>query len=279
VTKKNPSPEDPKDLMPEGALTPGGIQMTKRPNWPPSLVVLTIVLVGGVAWIASAQDDGPPQLSEAEIFFELNDTDGDLGIHASIDGDPWTEMEIEGPGDRELLLISTRGRMRTEGLTQLFIESAEPAFDELEPADFFKRFPEGSYTIEARAQEGGTLEGTVMLSHVMANRPRHIELNGVPAAESCDDPPPMVLPPVKIDWDPVTDSHPEIGKKGPVKISRYQFFVEREGVRLSLDLPPTVTEFEIPRAVTDLGKDFKFEIIARSDTGNNTAVESCFVVP
>jgi hypothetical protein len=62
-------------------------------------------------------------------------------------------------------------------------------------------------------------------------------------------------------------------------VSRYQFFVERVDVKLSVDLPPTVTEFQIPRGVTDLGKEFKFEIIVRTTTGNNTAVESCFVVP
>jgi len=242
------------------------------------LMLLTIVLAAaGSAWMA-AQPEGPLRFSEAEIFFELNDTDGDLGIHGSIDGEPWLDLEVEGPGDRTLLNISSASRLRTQGMTQLSFESAEPSFDELEPADFFRRFPEGRYEIEGRAQEGGTIQGTSVLSHVMANRPEGVLVNGVPAAESCDDPPPVVLAPVAIRWDPVTQSHPEIGKKGPVKISRYQFFVEREGVKLSLDLPPTVTEFEIPRSITDLGRDFKFEIIARTSTGNNTAIESCFVV-
>jgi hypothetical protein len=52
----------------------------------------------------------------------------------------------------------------------------------------------------------------------------------------------------------------------------------REGVKFSVDLPPTVTEFEVPTGVINLGKEFKFEIIARAATGNNTAVESCFRV-
>lgn len=254
--------------------------MTKGMNRLSLLMLLTIGLgAGGTAWMAAAQSGKPSQFSEAEIFVELNDTDGDLGIHASIDGGPWLDLEIEGPGDRHLLNIFSRGRLRTQGLTQLFLESAEPSFDELDPADFFRRFPEGRYEIEGRAQEGGTIESTAVLSHVMAARPGNIRVNGVSAAESCDEPPPMVLPPVTIDWDSVTRSHPEIGKKGPMKVSRYQFFVEREGVKLSLDLPPSVTEFEIPRGVTDLGKEFKFEIIVRTATGNNTAVESCFVVP
>jgi hypothetical protein len=244
----------------------------------PSMIVA--VLVGAFLLVSHARAERsfqPQHFTEAEIFFELNDTDGDLGIHTSVDGEPWTELTIEGPNDRQLLNIFSRGRLRDQGLTQLFIESAEPPFDELAPADFFRRFPEGRYEIEARAQDGAAIEGTAMLSHVLAAPPENILLSGTPAAESCDaDPLPIVSAPVVIDWDPVTESHPDIGKRGPIKVSRYQLFVEREGVKMSLDLPPTVTEFEVPKGVTDLGKDFKFEIIVRTASGNNTAVESCF---
>lgn len=52
--------------------------------------------------------------------------------------------------------------------------------------------------------------------------------------------------------------------------------VEGTGVKFSLDLPPTVTQFQVPTGVTALGSEFKFEIIARTAEGNNTAVESCF---
>ena len=178
-----------------------------------------------------------------------------------------------------MLNISTGGQLRSQGLTQLFFESAEPSFDELDPADFFRRFPEGRYEIVGRAQEGGTIFSSAVLSHVMPAPPENILINRARAAGSCDEPLPTVIAPVLIDWDPVTRSHAEIGKQGPITVSRYQLFVEREGVKLSLDLPPTMTEFEVPRAVTDLGKEFKFEIIVRTTTGNNTAIESCFRLP
>ena len=242
-----------------------------------SFTLLTIAFLLSTASIPSVR--GAQQFDEAEIFFELNHTDGDLGIHASIDGEPWTDLEIEGPGDSALLNMVSRGRLARQGMTQLFFESAEPDFEELRPSDFFSRFPEGRYHIDARAQEGGRIQGSAMLSHVLAAPPANIRLNNVAAARSCDDPLPMVVPPVLIDWDPVTQSHPDLGKKGPVNVSLYQLFVEREGVKFSLDLPAPVTQFEVPRGVTDLGKDFKFEIIARTATGNNTAIESCFLVP
>lgn len=241
-----------------------------------SLVAL-ILFVGVSVGLPGTGPERDRTFSEAEIFFELNDTDGDLGIHASIDGEPWTALEIEGPGERRLLNIVSRGRLRTQGLTQLFFESAEPAFDELAPAAFFRRFPEGRYEIEARTQDGGELEGVAVLSHVLAAPPGNVLISGAPAAESCDSPVlPVASPPVVIDWDPVTQSHPDIGRRGAVTISRYQLFVEREGVKLSLDLPPSITEFEVPMALTSLGRQFKFEIIARTATGNNTAIESCF---
>jgi hypothetical protein len=119
----------------------------------------------------------------------------------------------------------------------------------------------------------------VQLSHVLA-APAEATVSGLPAAESCDAASlPEVSDPVVIDWDPVTQSHPDIGKAGPVTISRYQFFVEQGDTKLGVDLPPDVTEFEIPSGLTAAGGEFKFEIIARTSTGNNTAIESCFVVP
>ena len=243
------------------------------------LILMTVLLLGGASFANSARQ-GQGRFAEAELFFELNDTDGDLGIHSSIDGQPWTNLKIEDANGRVLLNIVSNGRLRDQGLTQLFFESAEPSFDVLEPADFFSRFPAGRYEIEALLHGGGALESVAVLSHVLAAPPENILVSGVPAAESCDvEPLPLVSPPVIIRWDPVTASHPEIGARGPIKVSRYQLFVERPGVKLSLDLPPTVTEFEVPTGVTALGKEFKFEIIVRTTAGNNTAIESCFRVP
>ncbi len=242
-----------------------------------STLTAALLLSGASDATVGGQARRPVPFPVAELFFELNNSAGDLGIHAEIDGGPWISLEIEGPGDRKLLSILSKSRLRTQGLTQLAFESAEPPFSELDPADFFRRFPEGEYDIEARLQAGGTLESTVRLSHVLAAPPDNIRVAGLPAAANCDAQPlPEVDAPVLVRWDPVTQSHPEIGKAGPVTVSRYQFFVELPGGKLSLDLPPTTTEYEIPFSAADRGRVFKFEIIARTSTGNNTAVESCF---
>jgi hypothetical protein len=43
-------------------------------------------------------------------FFELNDTDGDLGIHGKIDGDEWRRLKIEDPHERKMLDVKVKGR-------------------------------------------------------------------------------------------------------------------------------------------------------------------------
>lgn len=245
----------------------------RLPAFGMTMAALTLGAAAPAAWAV--------EFPEAELFFELNDSAGDLGIHSSIDGPPWTRLEIEDPNERTILSITPKGRLRRQGLTQLFIESAEPSFDELAPEKFFRRFPEGAYEIEAPTLDGDLLESTVMLSQVMAARPGNIVVNGVPSVDCDVTPFPQVSAPVLVNWDAVKTSHPEIGKSGPVEIVRYQFFVEQpadSSFKLSVDLPPSETEFQIPEEILALSTDFKYEIIARTASGNNTAVEACFTL-
>jgi len=259
----------------------------KRPTRKLAAVpMLSAALIGVAAapvnW-AQANDNEIP-FEEAHIFLELNDTDGDLGIHALIDGDAWKRLEIEDPNERAMLDIRVLGRLRRQGLTEIFFESDEPSFDELTPAQFLRRFPEGPYEIDGITLEGEELESTAVLSHVMPAPPENITISGIPAAENCDvDPLPSVSGPVIIDWDPVTGSHPEIGTPGvPVAVDKYQLVLEREEPTLlifSVELPANVTRFRVPAGFINLGDEFKFEIIVKgAGTGNQTAVESCFEV-
>ncbi|MCP5091690.1 MAG: hypothetical protein GY949_12280, partial [Gammaproteobacteria bacterium] len=47
---------------------------------------------------------------------------------------------------------------------------------------------------------------------------------------------------------------------------------------LSVILPPGVTSMTIPDEFIDQGEEFKYEILAREESFNQTAIESCFVV-
>lgn len=229
---------------------------------------------------AQADDDEFP-FDEADLYFEMNHTDGDLGIHALIDGDPWKKLAIEDPNDRKMMVIKVKGKLKRQGLTELFFESAEPPFDELAPEDFFARFPEGEYEIEGITLEGEELESSAWLSHVMPAPAEDIYVSGVAASDDCDDDVPEVSAPVTIEWAPVVRSHPDVGEYGVIEVTKYQLVVEREEPELlvySVDLPSDVTSFSVPEAFTDLGEEFKYEILVREASGNQTAVESCFAM-
>jgi len=277
----------------------GTFEMARPMHMLPVLLaaVVALILVAGSpnCW---ADDDGDEiPFDEANIFFELNDTDGDLGIHALIDGEPWKKLEIEDPREREILDICVKGRLRRQGLTEIFFESAEPTFDELSPKRFFHRFPEGEYEIEGTTLEGDELESEVELTHVMPAPPVPT-VNGEPMAVQCDEEEPgydapTVTAPVVIAWDEVTMSHPDPEGAGagvqppiPVMIHNYEVVVEVEleveGEEFtsvfSVVLPSDQTEVTIPEEFLALGDKFKYEVLAREESHNQTAVESCFEI-
>lgn len=257
------------------------------------LAALPLCLGGPV--LADDDDDDEEELEfeEAEIFFELNDTDGDLGIHALIDGEGWKRIEMEGPRG-SLLKVRAKGGIRRQGLTEFFFESAEPTFDELDPRTFFRRFPEGEYGVEGLTVDGQEIRGETVVTHAIP-APAVVTVNGSPFDDDCDDDlfSAAVSAPVTIDWEPVSLSHPDADGPGagvqppvPVEIVNYQLVVEAEleldGEEFvsvySLVLPPDVTSATVPDALLGLTDEFKYEVLAREASYNQTAVESCFVL-
>jgi hypothetical protein len=256
-------------------------------------------------------DDDEEPFDEARLFFELNDTDGDLGIHGKVDGDEWKYLEIEDPHDRRMLNIRVQGRLKRQGLTELFFESAEPTFDELDPDKFFRRFPQGEYEIEGVTLDGEERESEVYLSHVIPAAPDVVRVNGVDAAEDCDADLPLIDPTggVVISWDPVTMSHAAkhgddgLGIDGIIEVRYYEVVVEidESDFKSVANLPPTTNEWTLPQDFFELSEEgeYKFEILVRTNVydadgdpvlveiddeedqplpGNKSAVESCFEV-
>jgi hypothetical protein len=234
---------------------------------------------------------------EANIFFELNDTDGDLGIHALIDGEAWKQLEIEDPNEHRMLGVEVNGRLHRQGLTEFFFESAEPPFDELPPKGFFDRFPAGVYEVEGITLDGKELESETEVTHVMPAPPAPT-VNGLPMAVQCDPDEPgfditETRAPVTIAWPAVTMSHPDPDGGGagvqppvPVVIHNYEVVLEVE-VELNGDtftsvlhvvLPPGERSITVPTEFIALGEEFKYEVLAREESFNQTAVESCLKV-
>lgn len=244
--------------------------------------------------ISGSADEDELEFDEARVFFELNDTDGDLGIHGKVDGGPWKKVKIEGPNDRSILRIYTRGGVRRQGMTELFFESAEPCFpdneeceDPLDPEVFFARFPQGEYEWEGVTLDREEIEGETYLSHRIPAAPVVVSVGGAappPEEGECwgepsgDD--------VDIEWNPVTHTHASLGIEtgtplGDNKVIYYEFVAEIDGTeyKSSTLLPPDATEWTIPEEFIDLAdgqldedgeeiEEIKFEILVRVETGD-----------
>ncbi len=96
------------------------------------ILIYALATLMATSTLVFADDDEDDEIpfEEAFLFFELNDTDGDLGIHGKIDGDEWKQMEIKDPNGRRMMKIKAHGRLKRQGVTELFFESAEPTFGE-----------------------------------------------------------------------------------------------------------------------------------------------------
>lgn len=246
-----------------------------------SMCSATFLIFGATAY--ADDDDEEIPFDEAFVFFELNHTDGDLGIHAKIDGDAWKRLKIERDADeRTLLNIRVKSSLRRQGLTELFFESAEPPFDELPPEVFFRRFPEGEYDVEGVTLDGEELESETVITHLMP-APAEPSVNGIPAAPDCDSELPVVSgeDPVVITWPPVMLSHPDLGRTNePIEVVNYEVVAEIDETPfvVSAILPPEADSFVVPSEIIALGDEIKFEVLVREASYNQTGVESCFEV-
>ena len=121
---------------------------------------------------------------------------------------------------------------------------------------------------------------------------------GTPEAMQCDDEEPgydapTVSGPVTIAWAPVTMSHPDADGAGagvqppvPVTIVNYELVVEAEleidgeefASTINVILPPDVNSLDIPAGFIAQSDTFKYEVLAREESYNQTAIESCFLV-
>lgn len=152
------------------------------------------------------------EFSEALVLVEINATDGDVGFHALLDGDPWRWARIDDPDGRRLFSAKAKGPLRDQGLTENFFESAEPvclpedAEEDDEPvvtlAEFLARFPEGEYDFRGRTLDGEALRSTAELTYDLPAAP-DIDLTDEVAFPF--DPMMPELTPVILMWEPGDD--------------------------------------------------------------------------
>jgi len=223
-------------------------------------VVLVLAMASSVASADRAAN--PIKFSKAKILIELNATAQDAGIQMLLDGEGWEHVKVYSPDGGEVLDIRARGSVGVIGVTELFFESAEPSLADLPLADLLEMFPEGKYRIEGTTVEGKDMVGTARLRHDIPAGP-HVVVPLEGGITDADD--------TVIDWDSVIEP-------AGIQIRGYQVIVElEEPLRIfSVELPAEVTAVTVPAEFLDPGTAYKFEILAISQSGNQTITESTF---
>lgn len=221
----------------------------------------------GVALTLTAFTGGAPggqpaePFAAAELFVEVNATDGDAGLHGKVDGEDWRVVRLNDPDGHELLKIQARGPLKDHGVTEVFFESAEPEFADLSLEEFKDRFPEGDYSFSGTTVDGGSLVGTATLTHDIPQGPVILSPVGDEVVGKAA---------VEIRWAPVTG----------VDITGYQVVVTQEEPERTyqVDMPPDATSLRVPEEFLREGLDTKVEVVAREVSGNQTATEVPFQI-
>jgi hypothetical protein len=201
------------------------------------------------------------ELEVAKVYWEYNDSDNDLGVHVSIDGEDWKKIKIFRPDGKKIFEVKGSGPYNVLGMTELFFEGAEPSLSEFPLADLLSMFPEGEYEMEGATVDGVEIEGETQFSHAIPDGPNvSAQVGGNNF--------------VKITWTPVTSTPPGFPVR-PIQITGYQVVVHS----FQVTLPPSATSVTLPpEFVASLpAGQHEFEVLAIEKSGNQTLTQGVFV--
>ncbi len=213
--------------------------------------------------------------TKSDIYFELNATDGDAGLHGILDGPAWKSARIRGPGGTfDVIRAQSNQDSPVFGMTELFFESNEPPLDERSFAELIALFPGGVYKFVGQTTANEPMRGEDTL------------LTAMPC-------PPVVRTPrlvngdLLITWRLQRGSYnPDTGVCSPgnaVPTAFIQAFFELsnpdtgEARKFSVELGPDARSVEVPEELL-LGIDLevfeeKAEVLVVGVGGNRTAIE------
>jgi hypothetical protein len=189
--------------------------------------------------------------ADAELFFELNATDDDLGLQLFLDTDEgWKRVRVLDPARRDMLVFQTAGKLSRLGITELRFESAEPS-----PEEVLALFPPGEYRFRGQTVEGDYLTGSATLSHRFPARPTF-----KPAGGEVVDPRNTV-----VEWTAPGAEQVEI-------------IIEQDELEHVLDitLSADTRRLRVPAQFLRPGMEYKIEVLSTGENGNRIITESTF---
>ena len=224
------------------------------------LFLTAAVIALAVGLLAPAAQALP--LSARAIFFEINDTDGDAGIQIFLDGEGWDVMQVRDPNGKVILNVLGEGGVGQQGITELFLESAEPSFEEQPLEESAGSVPGRASTASAaRTTDGRPAARRARLTHALPDAPVIV----FPEEEQDDVDPDDTY----IEWETVPDPPGS-------RISGYIVIVEKDEGQLEtfeVDLPRGATRVSVPPEFMRPGTAYKGEVLAIERSGNRTITE------
>lgn len=232
-------------------------------------LILPIALLSQPA----ARADVP--MKQAKLIIEHNATDNDTGFQIFLDADGWEKLQITGPAGL-VAEFSPSGRMTELGMTELFLETVEPANANVPLAKILEKMPEGEYQFIATASKMGGVDGQIIGKATLSHKiPDGVIL--VAPLEGATVP----LGHTKMEWQA---SNKAINGSG-LNIIAYQLIVEKDeephktmiGKRgLSMYLPASTTSIEIDKVFFEATTHYKWEVLAIEESGNQTLQSGSF---
>ena len=190
--------------------------------------------------------------SDAQLFFELNSTDNDLGVQLFLDAPGWKRVRLLDPGRDTIAVFAADGRLGRLGITELRLESEEP-----EPAEVLALFPEGRYRFRGRTVDGQHLASDVVLSHELPSAPTFTPADGAEVERGS----------TVVEWSAPGAETVEI-------------IIESDALEHTLDvvLSAHTHRLKVPPQFLTPGEEYKIEVLAIAENGNRTLAESEFRV-
>jgi hypothetical protein len=243
---------------------------------PPLVGRLPMLTAASAAAFAAAGPALAIEFTKHDIYYELNATDGDLGLHAILDGEAWHNARIQGPGGTFYVVRAESNDDSTEfGLTELFFESNEPPLEDRSFAELKTLFPPGLYEFRGEtAETGETLASSDALTDKIPCPPRV----RAPRQTGGD---------ILLRWSLNAGVYnPDTGQcklAGAATLVQVQVFLDLENEetgatrKFAVEIPPGITSVEVPdEFMIGVDKDAtasKTEVLVIEASGNRTASE------
>lgn len=266
------------------AIVSGSAGLTARLLVFAAVVLLAVLAFGLTAdarrWHEENDNDGEEvPFSDAQIRIEVNSTDGDAGLQIFLDGEPWKRIRIEDPNGKLVFAVDDFGKLRRLGSTELFMESNEPNFlEDLPLPEILELLPAGIYDFEGTTIEGDELDGEATLTH---------DLPCGPVITSPEDGDTVAPGALTVEWDPVehkldtTSDTGECDESTEIEIVAYEVIVELEEAeppqKMDIFLPAGATSVTVPGELIVPGGEYKVEVLAIEESGNQTITELIFM--